>query len=161
MIGWFLWFFLAPYLFLVEGLLAGALPFRVDLAAAVCLFAALFVRAGAVPGFLLCAALGRALLEDGDAAVHFLSMGIPVAVLLPARLAFVERSITIQICCASFLALTMGPVAAFFAELSRQPLDVGSVGGWSAVLVTAVVAPCTAAALRVLPPFGLFAERRG
>lgn len=160
MIGWFLWFFLAPYLFLVEGLLAGALPFRIDLAAAVCLFAALFVRTGAVPGFLLCAALGRALLEDGDTAVHFLSMGIPVAILLPARLAFVERSWTIQVLCAAFLALTMGPVASFFAELSRQPVDVAAAGSWTAVLVTAFLAPAAAGALRMLPPFGLFAERR-
>lgn len=159
MIRWFLWFFLAPYLFLVEGVLAGALPFRVDLAASVCLLAALFVRTSAVPGFLFCAALGRALLEDGDAAIHFLSMGIPVALLLPARLAFVERSLAIQIAAAAFLALTMGPVALFFAELSRQPVDVAAAGGWSAVLVTAVLAPAAAAALRRLPPFGLFAER--
>ncbi|MDA0373722.1 MAG: hypothetical protein O2865_08045 [Planctomycetota bacterium] len=160
MIRWFLWFFLAPYLFLVEGLLAGTLPFRVDLAAAICLLAALFVRTSAVPGFLLCAALGRALLEDGDAAVHFLSMGIPVAVLLPARLAFVERSLAIQVLAAAFLALTMGPVAAFFAELSRQPVDVAAGSGWSAVMLTAFVAPLAAGVLWRLPPFGLFAEKR-
>lgn len=159
MIGWILWFFLAPLWFLADGALLGWSPVRLDLSVALCLVIGLFVRTSAVPGLLLCTALGRALLQEGDVALHYLAMGLPIAVLLPVRAAFFERSVLVQSAGAVFLALTVPRVTTFFAELSQQPIDPLPVG-FGGVLIAAVSAPLIAAGLRRLPPLSLFVERR-
>lgn len=159
MIGWFLWFFLAPLVYLADGALMAAAPVRVDLGIAVCLVIGLYARTSAVPGLLLCAALGRALLEEGDVALHYLAMGLPIAVLLPVRAAVVERSALVQAASAAFLALTVPRVLLFFAELSRQPADPIPAGP-AGVVLAAIFAPVVAWALRRVPPLSLFEERR-
>ena len=158
MIGWFLWFFTGPYVVLVDGALRSWLPIPLDVGTAVCLVFALFARSSALPGLILCLALGRALFAEGDVALHFLSIGVPIAALLPLRIAFFERSAIVQVPAAAFLAMMVPRVAILFAELSGQAV-APPASGLVAVTVTAVCAPLIAAGLRRVPPLSIFVER--
>lgn len=157
MIGWPLWFFVAPHLFLLDGFLAANLPVRPDLGIALCLVLALHVRTAALPGLLLIAALGRSLLQDGDLAVHFLAMGLPVAALLPMRAVFLKRSSLWHCTAAGLLAVTIPKVGAFFAQISHQAAAETPVGLGSVLIAMATV-PLVAWGLRALPPLSLFVE---
>ena len=84
-LAWIVWFFLVPQLFWLDRVLAGTLVRPLDLGLAVCFVLALFARTRALPALLLAAAVGRSLIDDGSVALHFLALGVPVAVLLPAR----------------------------------------------------------------------------
>ncbi|MBK8978244.1 MAG: hypothetical protein IPM29_20255 [Planctomycetes bacterium] len=154
-----LWFVLAPLWFLLDGWLAAQLPVRCDLAAALCLTLGFATRASAVPALLACGALGRAALEDGDLSLHFLALGIPVAVLLPARSLFDERSFVVRAVACGALALAVPRLTVAFAELSGQsaaPVSPG-LGG---VLATMVLGPLAARGLGRLPPLRTFRADR-
>jgi hypothetical protein len=159
MIAWILWFFVAPHLLLFDGILLEWLPVRVDVGVATCLVLALFVRTRALPGLLFCSALGRALLLDGDLALHFLAMGLPVAVLLPLRIVMFGRAPLWHCAAAGFLALTMPKAVLFFGRLSGQSVDVAGDVGAGGVVAAMVFAPAVAWLLRVTPPLSLFIDR--
>jgi hypothetical protein len=158
MIAWVAWFFVAPWLFVLDGVVAAWLPYRPDLGIALCLVFAADVRPRALPGALLCAAVGRSLLHVGDAALHFLAFGVPVAVLLPLRIVFFRRSVAWQAASAAFLAITVPKAGAFFAGISGQvavPADVTV----ASVLVAMVGVPVVAWLLRSIPPLSSFVQR--
>lgn len=154
---WLLWLVLVPQLFLLSGWLAttGAPP--VDVAAALCLFCVLFADRGTMPGLLLGAAMGRALVEGGGLAVHVLTLATPVALLLPLRgLLFRQRWLW-QGLFAAILALAIPRLQGLYGALFRQgevvpPLD-GFAVAWSVLLV-----PPLLWLLRAVPPLRQFRE---
>lgn len=157
MIRWVAWFFAAPWLFLLDGVLAGLVPVRVDLALAVCLVFALESRAPALPGLLFCTALARTLFAAGDLPLHFLVLGLPVAALLPLRAVVVRRSLVWRVTAAGFLAVTMPRLHALLAALTGQPADVAPVAAEGVVVQMAAV-PFAAWLLGRLPPLSAFRE---
>jgi hypothetical protein len=155
------WLFVAPWLFLLDGVLAEVSPVRIDLGVPLCLVFALYCRTTALPALLFGAALGRALLEGGGLPLWFLAMGLPVAALLPLRTVFVERAPLWQCTAAGFLALCVPRVATFFGRFAADPFaPLAPLGGVVSVLLAMVLAPLLAVVLRRLPPLGRFAEVR-
>ncbi len=158
MVGWLLFFFLAPQLFVLDGFLAQHLAYRPDLSVALCLVLALFVRTGCLPGLLFLAAIGRSMLVDGHFAVHFLAMGVPIAVLIPLRSLFFRRSFFYQCVAAGVLALTVPKTAAIFGMIGREAVEVVPVTAGS-IAIAVVLVPPMAWLLRLLPPMSLFVEK--
>jgi hypothetical protein len=159
MIGWLLWFFAAPLVFVLDGVLAGVLPVHLDLAAALCLVFALHSRVAALPGLLFCAALGRGLLVDGDLPLHFLAMGLPIALLLPLRHIFDRRAVAWQFVAAAFFAVTVPRTTVFLGNLSGQDVGVSAGRELGIVLLSALILPLVAKVARSVPPLSLFTER--
>lgn len=158
MIAWLLWFFVALPLLILDGQLAAwAWPIPA-LTLAVCLDLSLFVRARSIPGLLVCTALARSVLLGGDAALHVLVLGIPIAVLVPLRALLFRGHLLLQVAAAVFLTVTMPDVAGLLDRLApggAPPLPAS----WSQLLWAAVVVPPATAVLRRLPPLSAFQDR--
>jgi hypothetical protein len=159
MIRWLAWFFVAPHLFWLDGVLATTAARVIDIGLAVALVLALSVRTAALPGLLLIAALARSLLYEGGIALHFLALGLPIAVLVPLRGVFFRASAVWQGAAAAFLAVAVPRVGMFFAARTGAGALVDEAPGVLAVLGAMVLVPPTAWLLRSLPPLQSFAER--
>lgn len=159
MIAWGAWFFLALPFFLLDGWLAAhALP-GLDLTLAFCLYLALFARSRALPGLLVMAGLARSVVLDGDAALHVLALGVPVAVLVPLRVFFSRHHLAWQGLASAFLALTEPHMTALLAHLSEQPAPDDSPTTVLSILAAAALVPAATWLLRQLPPLRGFVER--
>ncbi|MCA8943887.1 MAG: hypothetical protein KDB80_15090 [Planctomycetes bacterium] len=155
-LAWIVWFFLVPQLFWLDRVLAGTLVRPLDLGLAVCFVLALFARTRALPALLLAAAVGRSLIDDGSVALHFLALGVPVAVLLPARGVF--RGIVWQASAAAFLALAVPRVGGFFARITHTGLDAVEPSTVASVVWAAILVPPVGWLMRQLPPLAAFVE---
>lgn len=158
MIAILVWFFLAPVIALIDGELATRLPFRIDLGAAQCLVFALWMRPSLLPALLLCTALARALWTDGDLALHTLGLGIPLALVLPARALLDRHSFLVQGGCALFLSVSTPWVTRFLAAQVGQnaaPLPVDAFDALAALIFV----PIVARGLAAIPPLAQGRER--
>lgn len=158
MIGWVLWFFLVLHLFLLEGIVAWSIAPVLDLTVAVGLFAALFARTSTIPGLLISTALARAALMPGGAAVHLLTLGIPVAVLLPLRGVFSRNVYLWQCAVAAFLAVIQPRLMGLLSRLTQEQLTVASLEVRNLFFAMLVVPPLVLL-LRRVPPLRGFQER--
>jgi hypothetical protein len=156
-VPWAAWFFVALHLFLLDGLvLRLGLPLP-DLAVVFCLFAAVAARSSALPGLLICAALGRSVFVEGGLGAQILVLGIPIAILLPLRLVFFRRNFLWQAIVAGFLAWSLPRLEVFvgrFADASTVVTPVTSLP-----FVAMVAGPPLAWLLGRLPPTSTFVER--
>ena len=157
MIRWAVWFFAALPLLLADAWLSRTLWPVPVLTLGFCLFCALFARTGAVPGLLVCVALARSVLGGGDAAVHVLVLGMPIAVLLPLRVLFSASHTLWQCAAAGFLAFALPKLSGLFARVLDSlpppaPLD-GTQVLWAVLLV-----PPASWLLQRLPPLAAFRE---
>ena len=157
MIRWVVWFFAVLPVFVLDGWLVRVLWPVPALTLAVGLFLGLSARLAALPGLLLCAALARSVLVPGDAALHVLVLGIPVAVLVPLRAVFSRRHLLWQGAAAGFLALSVPAVTNFMGRfVATAPVPVAT--GWEQILWAAVLAPPSAWLLSRVPPLSGFVE---
>jgi len=159
MIAWVLWFFVALHLFLLDGLLVSVSDWSPDLSLAVGLFCVLYARPSALPGILLCAALSRSVLLEGSAAIHLLTLGLPVAVLLPLRVVFSKRSLIWQCLASGFLAFMIPRLGGLLFRVTGDgvaAVDVSSLD----IFVAMCVVPVFTWLLRSLPPLSMLQERR-
>jgi hypothetical protein len=154
---WLVWLALAPQWFLAAGWLQaiGAPP--IDVAAGLCLFCVLFAERSALPGLLLCAAMGRAVVEGGSLAVQVLVLGTPVALLLPLRSLLFRQRWLWQGLFAAVLALAIPRLDGFYGALFRQP-GMGPVLDGFRVAWSVLLLPPLLWVLRRLPPFRQFRE---
>jgi hypothetical protein len=157
MIAWLLWFFLALHLFLLDGLLAGLTDVVPDLSLAVALFCSLYARSRALPGLLLCAALSRSVLMEGNAALHLLILGVPVAVLLPLRSVFSRGSVLWPCLASGFLAFVMPRLSGLLFRLTGDGGPALPMTGFE-IFIAMCAIPVFTLALRSLPPLSLFQE---
>lgn len=157
-LSWLVWLFVAPQLFWVDHLLADTFADGLDFPLAVAFVLALFVRTSALPGLLFCTALGRSLFDDGGIALHFLSLGLPIAALIPLRSVFFRGSILWQAAAAAFLAIAVPRVFAFFAALSGVGGEAVMRSSMWAVAWALVFVPMLGQLLRRLPPLRAFTE---
>lgn len=159
MIRWPLWFFLALPLFMLDGWLAERVMPVPALTFAVCLYLGSFARLSALPGLLVCAALARSVLIGGDAAVHVLVLGLPIAALVPFRSVFYPQTLAWQASAGVFLALVVPKVTGLLARVAEAAPTVEPVG-WTQLLVAAAAVPLATWVLRCTPPLLLFNEAR-
>ncbi|MHC4851655.1 MAG: hypothetical protein ACYTKC_00310 [Planctomycetota bacterium] len=163
MIAWILWLFVALHLFLLDGflkqvlVLPGGLPVAPDLTVCIGLFLGLFARPSALPGLLFCAALSRSVFLPGSVFWHMLVLGIPVALLLPLRVVFSQRSPLWQCAAAGFLAYVMPRLAGLLFRLTAQG-DAMVHTTAADVFVAMCLVPMMTWVLRALPPLSLFEE---
>ncbi|HLQ37061.1 MAG TPA: hypothetical protein VK348_04630 [Planctomycetota bacterium] len=155
--SWLCWFLLVPLLFLGEGLLREVGLPPLDTAALLCLFLALFARASALPGLVLGAALGRALVDDACLPVQVLVLAVPVALLLPLRTLFFRQRWLWQGAAAAFAALAIPKLAGLCGTLFDQPSAGAELDGVR-VAVAAVGLPPLLLLLRRVPPLQPFTE---
>ncbi len=154
---WFLWFLLAPQVWLLAGLWrdAGLPPF--DMGALACLFLAFFAERHAVPWLLLGLAIGRAMVDEAMLPVQILVLGVPVGFLLPLRTLFFSQRWLWQAFAAALCAVAIPHLAGVCGRLFEQPSATAQMDGitvvWSAVLL-----PPLLLLLRALPPFRAFVE---
>jgi hypothetical protein len=154
---WLLWFLLAPQGFVLLGQCERwSLP-PCDCAVLLCLFLALFAQGGALPGLLLGAAMGRALVDEAMLPVQLLVLGIPVAVLLPLRSLLFGQRWVFQCAAAALCALAVPRLSGLCGQWFDQPSAAAVVDG-ARVAWTALLAPPVLALLRRLPPLRAFAE---
>ncbi len=158
MIAWVLWFFMALPLFLLDGWFSGfeTLPMP-DLTLALCLFMAMHARPASLPGLLIFAGLARTVVLDGDAALHILALGIPVAVLVPARVMFFRRHALWQCLAAGFLTLALAKVGALLGRFADG--EIAASVSFVDVMWAMLLVPPAAWILRSLPPLSRFRER--
>ena len=105
----------------------------------------------------LCAGLARGVLLPGDAALHVLVLGVPVAVLLPARAVFFRGSTVLQCVAAAFLAVSTPKIAALLGRVTDQAPTALSVTIADVIWAALLVPPATWL-LRRLPPLAQFQE---
>lgn len=155
---WLWWFLLVPQGYLVAGW-AGerGLPI-VDLGALLCLFCALFADARQLPGLLLGAALGRAVVDEASIPVQLLVLGVPIAVLLPLRSLFYRQQLWWQIAVALLCAVAVPKLALLCGRWFDQPSASAQLDA-ERVLWTVLLGPPLLWLLRRLPPLSPFAER--
>ena len=164
MIAWVLWFFVALHLFLLDGLLVSVSDWSPDLSLAVGLFCVLYARPSALPGILLCAALSRSVLLEGSAAIHLLTLGLPVAVLLPLRVVFSKRSLIWQCLASGFLAFMIPRLGGLLFRVTGDGVaavdsappasEAGAVRGHGDVRTSPGKAPVGTGATAPFPPAG-------
>lgn len=159
MIAWGLWFFLALPFFLLDGWLASRSVPGLDLTLAFCLYLALFARPQSLPGLLVVAGLARSVVLDGDAAVHVLALGVPVAVLVPLRTLLSRHHPAWQGLASAFLAWTEPHMGGLLARISQQPAPDETAATVVSILAATVLVPLATWLLRRLPPLRFFAER--
>ena len=126
---WFLWFFGSLPLFVLDGWFVHAVAPVPAFTLATCLYCGLYARLGTVPGLLLCAALARSVLIPGDAALHLLVLGLPVAALLPTRGVFARSHVLWQALASAFLAVSVPAnrhVVSCRSTASREGATVGA-----------------------------------
>ena len=154
---WLVFFAAVPLLYVAAGVLeTWRLP-RLDVGVLLCLFGVLFAQPRLLPGIVLGAALGRALVDEAGLAVQVLVLGVPVAALLPLRVLLVRTRWVWQALLAAFLALVLPKLAALCGVWFQQPSASATLSG-SAVLVAAVVVPPVLLVLRRVPPLVAFVE---
>jgi hypothetical protein len=156
---WLLWFLIVPQGHLASGLWCdlGLPPF--DVSVLWCLFLAFFAERGAVPWLLLGGALGRALVDEASLPVQMLVLGVPVALLLPARRVFAGQHWLWQAFGAALCALAMPKLADLFGRWFDQPSAGSHLDGY-VVLWTTLLVPPLLALCRRLPPCRAFEEVR-
>ena len=154
---WAVWTFSALPLFVLDGWLVAVLWPLPALTLALCLYCALFARLAALPGLLVVAALARSVLLGGDAAAHLLALGIPVALLVPARNVFSRRHLPWQAVVAVFLAVALPQLGSLLARVAGGGA-IGWAPGWDQALLAALVVPPCTWLLRLLPPLRWFEE---
>ena len=156
MIAAVLWLYVAVHLLIAEGWLA-TLGVRLDVSACACLFASLFARLRALPLLLLGTALARSVFLSGDVALHFLSLGIPVGVLVPLRRLFTGGNPLWQAACAMALAAVVPKLTCALADALGQDVQAAPAS-LGAVLQSALLVPVVTLVLRKLPPLSTLAE---
>lgn len=158
MMRWLAWFVLVPQVFVLLGF-AGerGLPI-VDGGALLCLFLAMFADPRALPGLLLGAAVGRAVVDEATVPVQILVLGVPVAAMLPLRLLFYRQHVWWQVATAALFAVAVPKLAGLCGQLFDQPSASSGLDA-ERVLWTALLGPALLALLRRLPPLSPFAER--
>lgn len=154
---WLCWFLLVPLLYLLAGWLEGQQLPPLDVASALCLFLGLFARRQALPGLLLGAAIGRALIDDQQLPLQVLVLGLPVALLLPLRCMVFQKRWLWQLAAAAFTAFAIPQCSGLLGAAFDQPsasaeLDAARIV-WAAVLL-----PPLLWLLRRLPPMSPFQE---
>lgn len=154
---WLLWFVLVPQLFLLAGWLGQSGWPWLDLGAVLCLYLALFARAGALPGLLLGAAVGRAVVDEASVAVQVLVLGIPVAALLPLRPLFYRNHLWWQVAATALFAIMVPKLCGLCGDWFDQP-SASSALHWWRVAGTAGLGPLLLLPLRHLPPMAAFVE---
>lgn len=156
---WLLWFVLAPQTFLLSAYGSSlGLP-GLDCGALLCMFCALFADVRWLPGLLLGAAVGRAVVDEASLPVQVLVLGVPIAVLLPMRPLFYRDHWWWQALAAALCAVAVPKLAGLAGLWFGQPsasaqLDFAVVG-WTAVLGPVLLWP-----FRRLPPLAAFVEER-
>jgi len=158
MIRWGLWFVLVPQAFLLAGWLGEAGLAAIDAGALLCLYLAWFARPHALPGLLLGAAVGRAVVDEAGVAVQILVLGVPVAALLPLRALFYRHQLGWQIAVTAVFAVAVPRCAALCGAWFDQPSAAAVLDG-ERVLWTSLLGPLLLAVLRRLPPLAAFVER--
>ncbi|MGE3175312.1 MAG: hypothetical protein AB7O97_21995 [Planctomycetota bacterium] len=155
---WALWFVLVPQGYLVAGWAAeSGLPL-IDLGAVLCLFCALWAEPRLLPGLLLGAAIGRALVDEASIPVQILVLGVPIAVLLPLRSLFYRHHAWWQVGAAALCAVAIPKLASLCGQWFDQPSAKAMLDG-ATVAWTAALGPLVLWPLRRLPPLRSFAER--
>lgn len=157
MIAWLLAFFVPLPLFLGMAAARSHVPELPGADLLLCLFCAVHARSRTVAGLVLCAATARAVVEGGGLALHVLTLGVPVAVLLPLRGLF-YRHVPWQCAASAVLAVALTRFGSLLGEVLNRPA-AGAVLQWSHVLWAVLLAPPLVAVLRRLPPFPAFQER--
>lgn len=157
MARWLCWFLLVPQLFLLSGWLEGlALP-PLDVASGLCLFLGMFARSRSLPGLLLGAAIGRALIDDQSLPVQVLVLGLPVALLLPLRQLVFQRRWFWQVAAAALTAFLIPQCASLCGGAFGQPSAGASLDA-ARIVWAALLLPPLLWLLRRLPPFSPFVE---
>lgn len=154
---WLLWFLLAPQLFVLQGALETMAWPPCDVAVLLCLFLALFAKPRALPGLLLGAAMGRALIDEASLPVQILVIGIPVAVLVPLRSLLFGQRWAWQVAAAALCALAVPRLSGLCGLWFDQPSAAATVDAWR-VGWSCVLAPPLLWLLRRLPPMRAFVE---
>src|SRR5262249_9873888 len=110
----------------------------------------------ALPGLLLGAAVGRALVDEATVPVQMLVLGVPVAALLPLRTLFWRQQAWWQVATAAAFAVAVPRLSGVCGRWSgrRSPAAVDGV----VVLATALLGPLLLLLLRRLPPLRAFLE---
>lgn len=154
---WLLWFVLAPQAFLLAGMLeSSALP-RLDASVLFCLYLAFFAEQRALPGLLLGAAMGRALVDEAGLWVQVLVLGVPVAMLLPLRRWVFGQHWLWQATAGGVLAYLVPTFAGLCGRVFDQPSASANLDG-TVVITSALAIPPLLWCLRVVPPFRGFEE---
>jgi len=154
---WVLYFLLVPQLYLLAGFLHEAGAPLLDVGALLCVFLALFAEPRALPGLLLGAAVGRALVDEGSLPIQLLVLGVPIAALLPLRAIFDRQQLWWQIVVAVMLAIAVPRWSCLCGQWFGEP--TGSALDTSVIAATGLVGPVVLFVLRKLPPLRAFRER--
>lgn len=155
---WLLWFLCVPQGFLVAGWAReSGLP-NVDLGALLCLFCALFAEPRALPGLLLGAAVGRAVVDEATIPVQLLVLGVPIATVLPLRSLFYRQQLWWQIASLALCSVAIPKLALLCGRWFDEPSASAQLDATS-VFWTAVLGPILLWVLRRLPPLRSFVER--
>jgi len=155
---WLLWFLLVPQPFLLLGWLAQCSGPAIDFGAVICLFLLLFAEPVVLPGLLLGAAVGRALIDEASVPVQILVLGIPVAALLPLRSWFYRNQLWWQVLAAALFAVAIPKLVGLCGVWFDQPSASAALDWWR-VAWTALLGPLLLWPLRLLPPLRAFVER--
>ena len=159
MTRWLWWFLLAPQAWLLGGVWRDAGLPPVDIGVLACLYLGFFAERAAVPWLLLGAAIGRALVDEASLPVQLLVLGVPVAVLLPARALFFGHRWAWQAAAAAVCAVVLPKLAGLCGAWFDQPSASGALHG-ATVLWSALLVPPLLALVRRLPPCAGFEEAR-
>ncbi len=160
MLRWIAVFLAAWPLQLAESWWAARIFTTPALTVALGLLMAFSVRPAAVPGLLLCTAVGQHIALGGDVALHVLATGTPIALLAPLRSAVASQALLLHGACAAFLALATPNLALLLARLSGAELAIAGTDVWS-VAAAAALAPVLARLMALLPPWrGLMEKSR-
>lgn len=154
-------FFAAAPWFLLDAWCASRLgAWRLDLTVVWLLFAALRARVAALPWLLACAAVGRSVAFGGTLWLHVLLLGIPLAVLVPARrLAATTSRGLWQVGAVVILSLTLPRLAGFLHRWT-DAAELVLPGSFLVGAIAVVLAPPAAALLARMPPLWFYAEHR-
>jgi hypothetical protein len=155
---WAWWFLVVPQAWLLGGVWRDAGLPPLDVGVLACLYLAFFAERAAVPWLLLGAALGRALVDEASLPVQLLVLGVPVAVLLPARSLFFGHRWGWQALAAAVCAIAIPKLAGLLGRWFDQPSASASLHV-PTVLWSAVLLPPLLALARRLPPCRAFEER--
>ncbi len=154
----FLWLFVAVWLFLADAWLRIAWPgWPLDLVVAFSLFATFAARAAALPWLLCCAGIARAVCEGGTAPVHWLVLGLPIAVLFPLRRVAAPGWL-LHALAAGLIAHLLPRLMALARRLSEVAPTPAAPPEWSESLWIMATAPVLAFVIGRLPPLWFFRE---
>ena len=158
MTRWLAWFLLAPQAFLLFGFASSlGLPLF-DCGALLCMFCALFADVRSLPGLLLGAAVGRAMVDEASIPVQILVLGVPIAVLLPMRPLFYRHHLWWQALAAAACSIAVPKLAGLCGGWFDQP-SASSQLSFATVAWTALLGPLLLWPLTKLPPLRSFTEK--